>query len=169
MSRAVLFKGIALHMRLHRGFTLVELITTMIVLGILAAFAIPKFDGRHGFSARGFSDQLLSLLQEARRTAVAQRRIVCVAANGAEISVSKSQFAASGGVCNQPLTNPNSSGNYVLPIPVGIMLAGFPDKVPLQFDPLGRLSPTTTVQLNITSAEGNFSLSIEGETGYVHY
>jgi len=146
----------------------VELVTTMIVLGILAAFAIPKFDGRHGFSARGFSDQLLSLLQEARRTAVAQRRTVCVADNGTGISVSKSKFAASG-ACDQDLAHPTSSGNYVLPIPSGVTLGGFPAGNTLRFDPLGRLSPTATVQLNITADEGNFSLSIEGETGYVHY
>jgi len=146
----------------------VELVTTMIVLGILAAFAIPRFDGRHGFSARGFSDQLLSLLQEARRTAVAQRRTVCVADGGAEISVTKSKFADSA-ACDQALAHPTSSGNYVLPIPNGVTLAGFPADSTLRFDPLGRLSPTATVPLNITSDEGNFSLTIEGETGYVHY
>lgn len=149
-------------MKAHRGFTLVELITTMIVLAILAAFAIPKFNGSHGFESRGFSDQLRSLIQEGRRTAVAQRRLVCVNVGGGAVSVRKATLA--GGACDTNLLNPNSNGPYQLPIPVGINLIGGG----LNFDPLGRLSPTTAVDLTISGAEGNFSLRVEGETGYVH-
>lgn len=145
-----------------RGFTLPELVVVMIVLGILAAYAAPRFTGRHGFEGRGFSDQLQVLLQDARRTAVAQRRQVCVVVAGAAVSVSKSAF--SGDACNTSLAHPNASGDYILAIPDGVVLA----PMQLNFDPLGRLSPTTSVTVNVSGQEGGFTLTVEGESGYVH-
>lgn len=61
----------------ERGFTLVELIVTMIVVGILAVAVIPRFADQSGFDARGFRDGTLSVLRYAQKSAVAQRRQVC--------------------------------------------------------------------------------------------
>lgn len=164
MSRAVLFKGIALHMRLHRGFTLVELITTMIVLGILAAYAIPKFGGRHGFESRGFADQLLALLQDARRTAISQHRIICVSASGSSVTVTRAAKATDA-TCDGAMPNPHASGNYELPVPPAV--AAFVPARSVNFDSLGR--PSGDLVFAVIGEEGNFSLTIEAETGYAHY
>ena len=64
--------------RAARGFTLVELITVMILVGILAFAIVPVFNNRT-FDERGFSDAVRSALQHARHVAVASRRHVCVA------------------------------------------------------------------------------------------
>ena len=74
-----------LHRR--RGFTLVELVVTMIIIGILAVFALPRLDLLKGFDEVGYRDQVKATLEFARKTAVAQRRYVCVERTGSNLSV----------------------------------------------------------------------------------
>lgn len=61
-----------------RGFTLVELVITMIVMGILAVVALPRFANQSTFESRGFADQSLAALQFGRKVAVASGRNVCM-------------------------------------------------------------------------------------------
>lgn len=150
--------------RAASGFTLVELIVTIIIMTILAAYAAPKFFGRHGFEGRGFADQLLTVLQDARRTAIAQRRLVCVTASGASVAVSRATSAGAV-ACDAPLPNPFGSGDYVLPVPTSV--TPYDSPLTVNFDALGR--PSGTLAFPVDSSEGNFRLAIETETGYAHY
>jgi len=59
-----------------RGFTLVELVVTMIVIGIMAVVAIPRMSGIGTFDARGAADQATAYLRFAQKSALAQRRYV---------------------------------------------------------------------------------------------
>src|SRR5450759_4081551 len=63
----------------QRGFTLIELIMVMVMLGVLAVFAAPRIFNSGDFYARGFHDETLALLRYAQKSAIAQRRTVCVA------------------------------------------------------------------------------------------
>ena len=60
-----------------RGFTLVELVTIMILVGILAVVAIPRMDTSAYHTAQ-FHDQTVAALRFAQKTAVSHRRLVCV-------------------------------------------------------------------------------------------
>jgi MSHA pilin protein MshC len=70
----------------ERGFTLVELVVIMVILGILAVVVLPRFADRGGFEARGFYDGVLSALRYAQKSAIAQRRNVCVAFSAAGVT-----------------------------------------------------------------------------------
>jgi len=68
--------------RAQGGFTLIELIVTMIVAGILALVVVPRFSLLSGYDEVGYRDKVKATLEFARKTAVAQRRYVCVTQNG---------------------------------------------------------------------------------------
>ena len=52
------------------GFTLFELVIVIILLGILAATAIPKFIGKGDFEGQAYRDQLVQLLKTVQQQAM---------------------------------------------------------------------------------------------------
>lgn len=73
--------------RAHAGFTLVELVAVMIITGILAAVAMPRFFERNSFDGRAFADQTRATLRYAHKLAIAQHRNVHVRLNGASVAL----------------------------------------------------------------------------------
>src|SRR3569832_2236408 len=98
------------------GITLVELIVTMKIIGILAITAIPRFSGSSATDQRGFYDETLAALRYAQKTAIAQRRNVCITfgANSVSLSIASSSggsLPCSGGCC-APLSSLSGSGFF---------------------------------------------------------
>lgn len=144
-----------------RGFTLVELIVILIVVGILAVAAMPRFADRGDFDARGFFDGTAAILRYAQKSAVAQRRAVCVAF-GADSSVTLTIASAFGGACNTNLAGPNGTAPYALAAPAGVGFAARP--ADFSFLPSGAASFQQTI--NVTGMAGR-NITIWAATGYV--
>ncbi len=62
----------------NNGFTIVELVVVIIVLGIIAAIAAPKFFDLKGYEELAFKDELVSALRFAQKRAVASGESVGV-------------------------------------------------------------------------------------------
>ena len=129
----------------QRGFTLVELITVMVIIGILAVAVLPRFFTVSDFEDRGSADQVKSLLRFAQKTAIAQHQNISVAISG----------GASSSNCTTTLT----SGNLTCAVKSALTGAGT-----YTFDALGRPSPNAQSTVTI----GGTAITIELETGYVH-
>lgn len=60
----------------QQGFTLIELITVIILLGILSAFAISRFPSTQGYSTRIIGNQIIASARLAQQTALSRSSMV---------------------------------------------------------------------------------------------
>lgn len=142
------------------GFTLIELIVTLIIVGILAIAIVPRFADRADFDARGFLDGTLSVLRYAQKTAVAQRRTVCVSFGASAVTLTVA--SSFGGACDTALAGPNGEVPYSLVAPSGISFTATPTN--FSFLPSGSASLGQT--LSVTGLTGQ-SINVVAATGYV--
>lgn len=150
----------------QRGFTLVELITVMVIVGIVSAIALPRMFDRGLFDSRGYYDQIISSLRYAQKTAISQRRTVCVTfpTTSRMVFTTASTF---GGACDTDLQNPTAGQTtYTVDAPGGVTLAG---ATAINFDALGRANFAGVSPLSISvSGFAASNVCIAAETGYVY-
>lgn len=149
-------------MKSSQGFTLLELIIVLIIAAILGAVIAPKFSDTKDFEARGFYDETFSLLRYAQKSAIAQRRTVCIAftSNSATLTIASAAYSSA---CDTGLAGPDGTIPYTATAKGGVNYASVP--AGFNFNPLGRPSMTTqTWQV----AGMTQTITVEAETGYVH-
>ena len=147
-----------------RGFTLIELIMVIVILGVLAVVAVPRIFSSNDFYARGFHDETMALLRYAQKTAIAQRRTVCVAFASGSVTLTMAANPATVDCATvATLTGPNGS-----PTVTGASFSGTPSN--FNFNGLGQPmdtsgEPVVTQTIQITGAA---DVIVEAQTGYVH-
>jgi Tfp pilus assembly protein FimT len=147
---------------------LVELISVMILIGILAVVAMPKLNQSQGYGAMSFNDRVAASLRFAQKSAVAHRRMVCaaVAANSLTLKID-SAFGA--GDCKNGLAGPDGGSPAALSPSASVTLAEVPAG-PLYFQPSGTVTSDTagTTVANFTlTVTGQTAITVNGATGYV--
>jgi MSHA pilin protein MshC len=152
-----------LSMKQSNGFTTLELVMVMVIAGILGAIAVPKLSETNTFNIRGFHDQTLALLRFAQKSAIAQRRTVCVTFSYTSATLRIASTAGSL-ICDTDLTDPNTeSSTYKIETDkFGVTYLNLPTD--FYFDALGQPSIGQTIQI----AELTQHITIEPVTGYIH-
>lgn len=154
-----------LEFRQAQGFTIVELVAVMVITGIIAAIAAPRFIGVDAFDARGSYGTLTSALRYAQKTAIAQRRNVYVNMNSSTRVVCLGYTSN----CSSAVIDPATQAAYSKTLSSNVSIAS--STTPLGFDGLGRPVPNATATFTINNAvvpsESTRTISVEADTGYV--
>lgn len=140
------------------GFTLVELITIMVILGVLAVVALPKFVDTGSFKARGFFDEFINAVRYAQKVAIGSHCEVQVLIAAGSYSLNqpvKANCGASPG--SFPVAVNNPSGALSGSTPGGVSISGST----FTFDASGAPSIAQTITV------GSRSFEIHPNTGYV--
>lgn len=178
-------------LRWTTGFTMVELITVLIVVGILGAIGASRFFDNTVFENRAYADQAKIMVRYAQKLAITQNRLIFVRTDGNRFAVCSAAACGATNVIAAP-GGSNSSGRatranclqnntYI----ANWMCEGRPDSVNVAgtvgngvaFDALGRpyvinSNNSTTllgaqVSLTFTSGSNSSKITIWPETGYV--
>jgi len=144
------------------GFTIVEIVVTLMIMGILAAIVMPRFVGSDSFKSRAFYDEAQAVVHYAHKTAIAWRGTpvyVCVTAT----TVSARRDSCSGSILPHPLTGDPLTATA----PSGVTLA----PTTFSYDGGGRPNPNAQTTITITSGiagDPARQIVVEAETGYAH-
>lgn len=147
-----------------KGFTLVELIVVIVLLGTLSVLVLPRFLDMKLFKQRGFYDQTVSALRYAQKLAVASGCDVQVTLGPAGYALSQRAVCDTSSAFTLPVPHPDGAGSFTATPPSGVSVAA----ASIIFTPLGRAVDGARVPSNFVGLDvGGHLFHVIGETGYV--
>jgi prepilin-type N-terminal cleavage/methylation domain-containing protein len=155
-------------LRRSRGFTMVELIMIIIILGILAVVALPRMDSATSFRSVEFRDQAIAALRYAQKTATSHRRLVCARLTQTSVALDIDNSNPKDSSCDVGLPIPGVATPTLSATQDGF--SGLPSPSVLYFQPDGRVTiaagPETAIANFDNTVDGS-SVVVRGATGYV--
>ncbi len=158
--------------RLQRGFTLIELVMVLVLVGVLAVFAAPRLLATSDINARGFHDETLAYLRYAQKSAIAQRRTVCVTFTGTTGAVLTVAATTPATTCASNLVGPRGESPATVSASGTAAYSGPPGN--FNFNGLGQ--PINNAGVVLVAADlppiqvigASNSITVEAGTGYAH-
>lgn len=147
----------------QRGFTIVELIMVIVIIGILAAVVGPRFFSKSNFDERFYFEEVLSSVRYAQKLAVASGCYIKAQVSGSSVTLHHYNN------CGNKVKDESVSGDYsVSSSSASITLGPYPNTV--VFNSLGCVSdtrdcpPSGVVEWSVGDT---FKLKIHAATGFI--
>jgi MSHA pilin protein MshC len=145
------------HRRPARGFTMVELIAVLLLVGVLAVTAIPRLNTTDSLRGAAWRDQVQAAVLQARSLAAGHRRLVCLAVATGEVRL-RMASANPAATCDTAVPGPDGNARWASD-PQNLAVSASPGAT-LHFQPDGRVT-----QPGGTGTAANFTISIAGQAG----
>ncbi|MBC9252518.1 prepilin-type N-terminal cleavage/methylation domain-containing protein [Pseudomonas alcaligenes] len=142
-----------------RGFTLVELVMVIVIIGILAVVVGPRFFDRKVFDERLFYEESLAAVRYGQKLAVSSGCLIQVSLSAAGYSVLQAANCTSGAY-NVSVPGPDGQ-SLAGAVPSGVSVTADPTAFPVVFDSQGQPSAAASATI------GTFSISVTATTGMV--
>ena len=140
----------------QHAFTMIELIVVILLVGILAVVALPRFLSTDVFRARATADEIVSALRYTQQLAMARSTNHDLVTGATDYSVQQ------GGA---PVRNPAGGANYTVNYPAGIAVTN----TTVTFNYMGQPVVGGGTSIIVSGGGATFTIQIEDETGYAHY
>jgi MSHA pilin protein MshC len=138
-----------------------ELVVTLVIIGLLAAFAIPRFVNLLDFQEVGFYDEALSAARYAQKFAISSGCDVQLSVAGGVYTLNQRATSCTSGAFTRAVVDPGTlQAPFTGTSPADVTFTMTAS--PVVFDALGR----TTDGVTRTVTVGSRSFQIIGATGY---
>ncbi len=125
-------------MIIQRGFTLIEMVISLIIIAVISAVIMPNLDHFFSPSADASREAVLGALRQAKNHAYSHRRLVCVTASGSSITMLQASTNPAASCGGTSLKGPDGSSNFLNDM-TGVVISSTPSST-LYFQPDGTLS-----------------------------
>ena len=150
----------------YRGFTMVELIVVIMVLGIIAVISGSRFFTTSQFSEMGFADTTANSLRYAHKIAQSSGCDTRVQVTGVMVSLFQRANNCNSGAFTRPVIRPGGTA-WSESVPSGVSVSNLDIYFDASGSPHAHPSGTKLSATSIVNV-GSRVVTIEAETGFVH-
>ncbi len=149
------------------GFTIIELVIVIVIIGVVSAVTAPRFFKLQNFEERGYYDEVIAAIRYAHKAAMATGCNYSVSVNSSGYEIRKHSSCSSGtfsSIMNPATGDPSG---YTENTPSGLGITG---SLSFYYDNHGQpynLAGTKIGSVNSITI-GSRTLQVEPYTGFIH-